>query len=108
MPMPVGEEVYDSTLFPSLTYYKLSAPVVGLPRTFGKKTVRIASAFLQEAAGKKERFLVLAYAESSDTLDWIEGQASSNFDVHTLGTFDAVRVVEFVPHSRFQERVKAE
>ena len=96
MSMPLGNEVYDSTLFPSLTYYKLSAPVVALPRTFGKKTVRIASAFLQEAAGKKKRSWSLRTRNLPTLSIGLKG-SSSNFDVHTLGTFDAVRVVEFVP-----------
>jgi hypothetical protein len=100
MPMPIGSEVYDSTLFPSLTYYKLNAPVVGLPRALDVRAREIGSRFLLGAAGKRERFLALAYAESYPTLEWLKGQASGGFDVHTLGTFDAVKVLEFVPRSQ--------
>ena len=97
VPMPVGEAVKDSTFFAPLTYYKLSVPVVGLPRALNDDAIRIGSAFLQDAAQRRERFLAVGYKASYPTLKWIMQNASANFDVHPLGAFDQVVVLEFTP-----------
>lgn len=94
--MPVGE-VKDSPFFAPLTYYKLSVPVVGLPRALNDEAIRIASSFVQQAAQRRERFLALGFGPSYKTLQFIADSASGTHDVRLLGTFDGVAVVEFTP-----------
>ena len=96
-PMPTGEAVEDSTLFPILTYYRLSVPVVPLPRALNAEATRLGSAFLQDAERTRERFLAMGYIPSHKTLDWLTQQTSGVYEVHNLGTFDGVEVLEFVP-----------
>jgi uncharacterized membrane protein len=97
-PMPIGPAIKDSALFAPLTYYKLSVPVVPLPRALNDEAKRAGSQFVQEAAGRRERFLALAYEASYDTLDWLEDNASATYETHELGIFDKVEVLEFVPN----------
>ena len=96
-PMPTGDAVKDSTLFPNLTYYRLSAPVVPLPRALNAEATRLGSAFLQDAERKSERFLAMGNSPSHKTLDWLTQQTSGVYAVHNLGTFEGVKVLEFVP-----------
>jgi hypothetical protein len=98
-PMPVGAAIKDSALFAPLTYYKMSVPVVPLPRALNDEAKRAGSQFLQEAARRHQRFLALAYEASYDTLDWLQDNASETHDTHELGTFDGVEVLEFVPRN---------
>jgi hypothetical protein len=97
MPLPVGDEAKDSNLFAQLSYYKLTVPVVGLPRSLNQDAVRIGSAFLQDARARHARFLAMGYLPSERTLEWLEKTASGDYDVHQLGSFDSIRVLEFVP-----------
>ncbi len=46
--MPVGHAVKDSALFAPLTYYKLSVPVVGLPRALNEEAMGIVSSFCKK------------------------------------------------------------
>ena len=82
-----------------LSYYQLSAPVVPLPRTLNAETVRAGSEFLDAARQKHQRFLAMAYIPSYPTLDWLTRQASRGYSVHTLGTYDGIKVLEFVPET---------
>ena len=63
MPMPVGAAIKDSGILPPLTYYKLSVPVLGLPRALNDEAIQIGSRFLQSTR-RRERFLALAFAQS--------------------------------------------
>lgn len=99
-PMPVGEATKDSTFFAPLTYYKLSVPVVGLPRALNDQAIRIGSTFLQDAAQRRERFLAVGYKASSPTLKWIMENTSATHDVHPVGAFDQVVVLEFTPRAQ--------
>ena len=47
MALPVGDAVKDSVLFAPLTYYKLTVPVVALPRSLNDDATRIGSQFLK-------------------------------------------------------------
>lgn len=97
VPMPVGAAVKDSGLFAPLTYYKLTVPVVGLPRALNSEAISIISDFLHDPARRRQRFLALAYVPSYKTLHFIESSASPTHNVHQLGVFDEIEVVEFTP-----------
>jgi hypothetical protein len=100
MPMPVGSAVKDSVIFAPLTYYKLSVPVVPLPRALNGEAVRIGSQFLQDAAQRHERFLAVAFEPSYRTLEWIANNASGAYYVRELGVFDGIKVLEFEPRTQ--------
>ncbi|MGA7295319.1 MAG: glycosyltransferase family 39 protein [Terriglobales bacterium] len=97
-PMPIGDAVKDDALFSPLTYYKLSVPVVGLPRALNDDAIRIASSFVQTAAQRRRRFLALGFGPSYQTLQFLISSASETHYVRVLGTFDGVAVLEFTPH----------
>jgi hypothetical protein len=97
MPMPTGAAILESGILPPLSYYKLSVPVTPLPRALNDEAMRDGSRFLGEAAQRHQRFLAMAFARSYDTLDWLAKTAAGEYDVHELGKFDGVRVLEFKP-----------
>ena len=99
MAMPVGSAIEDSGILPPLSYYKLSVPVVPLPRSLNDVAMRDGSHFLQQAAQHHQRFLAMAFAQSYATLDWLANQAAGTNDVHAIGEFDGVKVLEFKPRS---------
>jgi Dolichyl-phosphate-mannose-protein mannosyltransferase len=96
LPIPVGEELKDSPLFTPVTYYKVSVPVVGMPRTLTDEARHDGEAFLKTAT--HQRFLAMGFAPSHDTLYWLTAQASDTHDVRQLGTFDEILILEFIPH----------
>jgi len=98
-PMPVGAAVKDSGFFTPLSYYKLSVPVVGLPRAFNDQAMRIGSEFVHEAGQRRERFLALGYRPSLETLRWLRKIASPTHEAHTLGQPDGILVLEFTPRA---------
>lgn len=100
MALPVGDAVKDSVLFAPLTYYKLTVPVVALPRSLNDDATRIGSQFLKGATQRHQRFLALAFNSSYGTLDWIAKNAAETYDVRNLGIFDEIKVMEFVPRNR--------
>ncbi|MGB9205827.1 MAG: glycosyltransferase family 39 protein [Terriglobales bacterium] len=95
--MPAGAAVKDNGLFAPLAYYKLSVPVVGLPRALNDEAIRVVSSFLQEPATRRERFLALGFGPSYKTLQFIVDSASGTHEVRTLGIFDGIAVLEFTP-----------
>ena len=95
MRMPVGSAIEDTGILPPLSYYKLSVPVAPLPRTLNEETIRAGSEFL--ADHRHQRFLAMAFVESYPTLNWLQEKAASTDYVRTLGAFDGVKVLEFVP-----------
>jgi hypothetical protein len=99
MRMPTGEAVKDSAVFAPLTYYKLSVPVIGLPRALNDEAIRVGSEFLQDAVQRHEHFLAAAYDPSYKTLEWIAHNAAQTYDVDELGVFDGVKVLEFIQRS---------
>ena len=99
MPMPVGSAAKDSGILAPITYYKLSVPVVALPRALNHEAIRIGLEFMREAAQRHERFLALAWEPSYGTLDWIASNASGTYDVRELGVFDGIKVLEFIPQA---------
>lgn len=99
MAMPVGSAVKDSVIFAPLSYYKLSGPVVALPRALNQEAVRLGSEFLQQAAQRHERFLALGYLASYPTLDWLASHSAATHNVRWLGDFNGIKVAEFVPRT---------
>jgi hypothetical protein len=99
MVMPVGKAIEETGILPPLSYYKLSVPVVALPRALNAEAVRDATQFLQRRDVGQERFFAMAFAQSYETLDWIAKQGGVTHSVRESGNFDGVRVLEFVPHS---------
>jgi 4-amino-4-deoxy-L-arabinose transferase-like glycosyltransferase len=99
MRMPAGEAIEESGILPPLSYYKITVPVVALPRALNAEAMRVSSQFLQQAALQNKRFLAAAFAESYATLDWLSIQAATRYDVRKLGDFDGVKVLEFDPRT---------
>jgi hypothetical protein len=97
-PMPL-KTAKDNVLFMSLSYYKLSVPVVPLPRALNDEAMRAGSRFIEEATRKHERFLALAFQPSYATLDWLAENAAATHSVRKLGVFDGIEVLEFVPRT---------
>ncbi len=97
--MPVGPALKDSALFAPLTYYKLSVPVVGLPRALNDQAIRGGSSFLQDAAARHERFLALGAEPSYKTLKWLVYSASETYDVRQLGESYGIVILEFTPRT---------
>ncbi|MDX6461215.1 MAG: mannosyltransferase [Acidobacteriaceae bacterium] len=100
MRMPIGPAIEESGILPPISYYKITVPVVALPRALNDEATRVGSQFLQQAEQQHERFLAAAFAESYATLNWLATQAAETYDVRNLGNFDGVRVLEFVPRTR--------
>ena len=100
MAMPTGAAVKDSAILAPLSYYPLSVPVVALPRGLNQAAIQAGSEFLQEAATHHERFLALAFEPSYPTLDWLADHAANTYQARELGTFDRVKVFEFVPRTQ--------
>jgi 4-amino-4-deoxy-L-arabinose transferase-like glycosyltransferase len=99
--VPVGS-AKDSPFYTQLSYYKLSSPVVPLPRALNDEAIRVGSLFLREATQKHERFLALAWSPSYPTLDWLVKSASKAYSIRTLGIYDGIKVLEFTPRSNLE------
>lgn len=100
MTMPVGPAIEASGILPPLSYYRLTVPVAPLPRALNGETIRASSAFMRQEASRHERFLAMAFARSYDTLEWLSNKAADSYNVHELGQFDGVKVLEFRPRSK--------
>lgn len=96
--MPI-ESAKSSRFFSQLSYYKLTVPVVPMPRALNDEAMRVGSQFLVEGTEKHQRFLGMAYEPSYKTLDWLAQKAAGAYHVRKLGVFDHVEVLEFVPHA---------
>lgn len=96
VPMPLGL-AKTSRFFAPLSYYKVTVPVVPLPRALNEEAIRVGSQSLAEATRKHERFLAMGYEHSYETLDWLSRQASADYTVQNLGIFDKIKVLEFDP-----------
>ncbi len=94
-PMPAVAS--DSVLYAPLSYYKVSAPVVPLPRTLNDEAERQARQFLLTAALEHKRFLMVAPWPSLRIVDLVANASQGTYIPHALGTFDEIWVVEFIP-----------
>jgi hypothetical protein len=98
-PMPAAAK--ESVLFAPLSYYKVEAAVVPLPRTLNQESMNDVAEFLQKAPPGR-RFLMLVPWQSAGILDFLAYSSRDAFAPHLLGTFANIWVVEFVP--RFDPR----
>jgi hypothetical protein len=96
MVMPTGRAIADSIVLTPLMYYKLTVPVVPLPRSLNDEAVRVGSHFL---AHQHERFLAMASEYSYPTLTWLLENAMLTDNVHELGVVDGFKILEFVPRA---------
>lgn len=96
--MPL-ESAKDSFFFAPVSYYRLSVPVVPLPRSLNAEAIRVGSAFLKKAESHHTRFLAMAAPPSYATLRWLAVKAARTYTERTLGIYDPIRIeiVEFVP-----------
>jgi 4-amino-4-deoxy-L-arabinose transferase-like glycosyltransferase len=94
--MPL-DSAKESRFFTQLSYYKLSVPVVPMPRTLNDEAVRVGTGLLVESEMNHQRFLALGYGGSYKELAWLAERAEGEFNERVLGSFDGVVVVEFVP-----------
>ena len=94
-PMPADPK--DSVMFSPLTYYKLSVPVVPLPRALNQDAVRIISGFLMDAQQRRQRFLAIGYIGSYETLHWLTDRASQSYSARVVATSEGLVVLEFTP-----------
>lgn len=97
MVMPSGAAIDDSVVLTPLMYYKLTVPVVPLPRSLNDEAMRVGSRFLEDATQQHERFLAMASEYSYGTLKWLSDNAMTTYDVHELGVVDGFKILEFVP-----------
>jgi hypothetical protein len=95
-PMPAIAS--ESVLYSPLSYYKVSAPVVPLPRTLNDEAERQAKQFLLSTTRERTRFLVLAPWPSLRIVDLIAYDSQSTHTYRILGSFDEIFVVEFTPY----------
>lgn len=100
--MPI-DSAKDSNYFTQLSYYRLSVPVVPMPRALNGEAKRVGLQFLQEASRKHERFFALAFEASYGTLDWLAQNAAGTYSVRKLGIYDRVMVLEFDPRQNSAE-----
>jgi hypothetical protein len=98
---PMPEVANESVLYAPLSYYKVSAPVVPLPRTLNDEAQRQASQFLMETAQGRSRFLMLVPEQSQQILDLLAYDTQGAFSPRMLGNFDNIWVIEFVPITEY-------
>jgi mannosyltransferase len=103
MTMPSEPDVKDSALFAQLTYYKLSVPVVGLPRALNNEAIRVGLSFLQSAMPRHRRFLALGAEHSYRTLQWLANNTSDTYNVRELGESFGIVVLEFTPRAGLED-----
>jgi hypothetical protein len=104
MVMPSGAAIDDSIVLTPLMYYKLTVPVVALPRSLNDEAMRVGSRFLEQATQQHERFLAMAPEYSYGTLKWLSDNAKTTDNVHELGVVDGFKILEFVPRVRDASR----
>jgi len=97
LPMPAVAS--DSVLYAPLSYYKVRAQVVPLPRTLNDEAERQVKHFLLKASQQHSRFLVLAPWPSLRIVDFLAYSSQGTHSPRVLGNFDDIWVVEFIPYS---------
>jgi len=96
-PMPAVAS--ESVLYSPLSYYKVSAPVVPLPRSLTPQSEQLVDRFLLSAVPQHQRFLALVPVPSLPILDYLAYSSSASYVPRALGTFDDILVVEFDPRA---------
>ena len=94
-PMPAVAS--DSVLYAPLSYYKVNARVVPLPRTLNAEAQRQVSHFLMGNEGT--RFLVLVPLQSRQILALLAASTQGTHSYRVLGESDNIFVLEFTPYA---------
>ncbi len=94
-PMPAVPS--ESVLYAPLSYYKVNARIVPLPRTLNAETKRQVSQFLTGNEGT--RFLLLAPYPSLPIVNLLAYDSQNTHSYRVLGRLDDIFVVEFTPYS---------
>jgi 4-amino-4-deoxy-L-arabinose transferase-like glycosyltransferase len=94
-PMPAVPS--ESVLYAPLSYYKVNARIVPLPRTLNAETKRQLNHFLM--ANEGTRFLVLAPWPSLPIVNLLAYDLQGTHSYRVLGSFDEIFVVEFTPYA---------
>jgi hypothetical protein len=94
-PMPAVAS--ESVLYAPLSYYKVNARIVPLPRTLNAETKRQLSQFLLENQGT--RFLVLTPWPSLPIVNLLAYDLQNTHSYRVLGSSDDIFVVEFTPYA---------
>jgi mannosyltransferase len=94
---PLPATATNDGMWAPIGYYKVSSPVVPLPRAWNVDAALQVRRFLASAAPNKQRFLVLAFEASWPNIDWIKGMTKKDYVSREIGNYEGVRVVEFRP-----------
>jgi len=96
-PMP-ADRSSENALLSQIDYYPISAPVVMLPMDLNDEAIRIARQTVLTAAGKGQRFFMVAGPTSYPTAKWLANYSRGAFTARLLREFDKeIMVVEFQP-----------
>lgn len=98
-PMPAVPE--ESVLYAPLSYYKVKAQIVPLPRTLNPEAERQVAQFLAEASKRQTRFLLLAPWASLPIANLIIKESQQSFGYRVLGRYDDIWMLEFDPYGGF-------
>lgn len=93
--MPADVKSLDVGLFAPLSYYKVASPVVPLPRALNEEAKSQVTRFLAMPLISRRRFLVIAFAASHRTVEWIKDVTKDSYSWRLLGTYDGISVVEY-------------
>ena len=96
-PMPADVYAATDADFAPIFYYKVHSRVVPLPRALNGEAVAQINKFLATAMPARQRFLVLGYLASVETLSWITQRTKDSYLAQNLGTTDGVTVMEYKP-----------
>jgi len=91
------EGLSDAFLFAPLSYYKVDAEVVALPRSLNDEAMRVGREFMGSAGPRRQRFLALAFVPSYRTLTWLSEYANNWYVSRPIAESDGIIVMEFIP-----------
>lgn len=95
--LPLPDNPLDSPVFAPISYYKVSAPVVGLPRNLNATAITQMDKFLASATPQHKRFVTVAFVASKPVVDELIKKTRDTYTPTVLGTYDRVQVTEFRP-----------
>jgi 4-amino-4-deoxy-L-arabinose transferase-like glycosyltransferase len=96
--LPMPPVPVESVLYSPLSYYKVNARIVPLPRSLTDEAQRQVKQFLLKAAMERSRFVVLApRGPSQAILDFTAYYSHNAYTTRLLGLFEDIWVVEFDP-----------
>lgn len=94
---PIPTDVPNSVFFAPLSYYKLSSPVVPLPRNLNDSARRQLDNFLATAIPAHRRFLLMSYQSLDSIPRWMDAATHDVYTVKRVGMYDGVSLKEYDP-----------